>query len=118
MAETISLVRFVSICLILYGMTVNGNEMGFCPETQTMTFETECISCHINVFKDCPSGSKQLTRMEGTSNCTYELHLGPGPNITKDGCTHTCEMNTTVDQCCRGFWGSNCDGNYIYYIIL
>ena len=114
MDVTVRLPSVLCICFILSCMTVTGSYMGFCPETQTMTFETECISCHINVFTDCPDGSKMLTRMEGTANCTYEMHLGPGPNITKDGCTHTCESNTTVDQCCRGFWGPKCDGKVIH----
>ncbi|XP_053377008.1 stabilin-2-like isoform X2 [Mercenaria mercenaria] len=95
--------------ILINVITVKGSEIGFCRETVEKIFETDCTSCHINVFIDCPVGAKKLTKMGGTSGCTYEKHLGPGPNITMDGCTHTCEQNITTDQCCKGFWGPKCD---------
>lgn len=103
--------KITCIFLILTNTIIAmGSEIGFCPQNVTLTFETECTSCHINVFVDCPSSAEKLTKMEGTPGCRYEVHLGPGPNITKDGCTHTCRRTIKEDQCCKGFWGPKCDG--------
>lgn len=93
------------------------SELGKCPKSMNEIFETKCTSCHVNVFVDCPQGSEKLTTREGNPGCTYEQSLGPGHNITKDGCTHTCNRTVQEPECCRGFWGNNCDGKSIHVIL-
>lgn len=83
-------------------------DSGKCPKRYTETFETNCTSCHINVFVDCPDGSVKLTYQNGTEGCQYKPHWILDEML--DGCTHTCERNISIPECCKGFWGSNCDG--------
>ena len=86
-------------------------DRGFCNETYTVLFNTECQHCDINVFTDCPRGTMKLTTKEGKSGCEYIQSLGPGYNETKAGCYHTCSEEKQNVQCCRGYWGPQCQGN-------
>lgn len=109
-------IKILFFGLVLISQCSSERETGRCPKVFKEVFETNCTSCHINVFVDCPDGSVKTTTMEGNAGCTFEQHLGPGHNIHRDGCSHTCERQVQEPECCRGFWGSNCGGNiYIYF---
>ena len=90
------------------------NSSCFHVEQKYHVFDMPCTSCHINMFMDCPNGTEKITEMNGASGCTYEQSLGPGPNVTKDGCYHTCRQEVNVTSCCPGYWGSYCDGKLIW----
>ena len=111
------------ICYITIGMIIQTVESGpessgpyivvdrgFCNETYTVLFKTECQHCDINVFTDCPNGSFKQTSKEGVSGCEYIQNLGPGHNETKTGCYHTCTEQKQNVRCCRGYWGQQCQG--------
>lgn len=109
----ISLICFVTLSMITQNVESGPHiivDRGFCNETYTVRFNTECQHCDINVFTDCPYGSVKQTSKEGISDCEYIQSLGPGYNETKTGCYHTCTQEKQNVQCCRGYWGPQCQG--------
>ncbi|KAH3876243.1 hypothetical protein DPMN_000080 [Dreissena polymorpha] len=63
----------------------------------------------MNVFIDCPNGSTKISTFNGTEGCQYTQHYGLGPNVSLEGCHHTCNRTIGIDECCDNFWGQNCD---------
>ena len=104
------IVRIIILVLSLIVLNGRGNELGQCPKSLKQVFGTKCTSCDINVFVDCPPGSTKLTTHFDTESCQYYESYGLEHNITKDGCYHECEKTVEIPECCKGFWGANCDG--------
>ncbi|XP_053576998.1 stabilin-1 [Bombina bombina] len=77
-----------------------------CDVSKSVSFDTDCTSCAANLKVMCPS--TKVTSGKGKRGCRYTVNTG-GVTLSLVGCQQTCRSLVVERQCCKGFWGSNCN---------
>ncbi|XP_066469618.1 stabilin-1 [Tiliqua scincoides] len=78
-----------------------------CNKNYAFTRRTPCTSCAAAVSAPCPSGWMKITRGFGEKGCRYTVKLGAN-TLSLSGCSHACTKEIVENQCCPGYWGSEC----------
>ncbi|XP_044307442.1 stabilin-1 [Varanus komodoensis] len=76
-----------------------------CNRKSTFTQNTPCTSCAIAPRLSCPTGMVRMA--QGAGRCRYTVKLS-GETLSLQGCTYLCKKDMEEEQCCPGFWGSEC----------
>lgn len=76
-----------------------------CDSPVTILYKTPCTSCAAVTAVVCPRGFRKITK--SPEFCSYVVEFGDR-QLEQQGCSHTCQGVTTVQQCCPGFWGPLC----------
>ncbi|XP_074644573.1 stabilin-2-like [Tubulanus polymorphus] len=79
----------------------------FCTKNVTKETFTSCVSCSTNRRVQCPAGSVRVSFGTGLAGCRYQLKLGNN-RIMMPGCRHKCRRDSTLRECCQGYWGLHC----------
>lgn len=101
-----------------------------CDSPVTILNKTPCTSCAAAAAVVCPRGFRKITKSPEFCRCviiqpfpfrslsmyvsnvllscfSYVVEIGDR-QVEQQGCAHTCQGVTTVQQCCPGFWGPLC----------
>lgn len=101
-----------------------------CDSPVTILYKTPCTSCAAVTAVVCPRGFRKITKSPEFCRCviiqpfpfrllsmfvsnmllscfSYVVEFGDR-QLEQQGCSHTCQGVTTVQQCCPGFWGPLC----------
>ena len=87
---------------------------GRCDVTRQVQTYTACTECIVNEFLSCPRGTVQTSTGQGLADCDYRFLF-----FIRPGCRHSC-LSTVVTEakCCNGYWGTNCDREYLLTAIV
>uniref|UniRef100_A0A8C4XHP5 Uncharacterized protein n=1 Tax=Erpetoichthys calabaricus TaxID=27687 RepID=A0A8C4XHP5_ERPCA len=89
--------------LVLFWQTLDNH----CDLQTVLHLSTPCTSCAASSKVLCPRGFKKTTQDIGLRDCRW-FHK----TLVLSGCRHNCDKNITENNCCPGFWGSDCIFTY------
>ncbi|XP_048584968.1 stabilin-2 isoform X2 [Nematostella vectensis] len=103
------LVYFVFVLSIFYTEVIG--QINICSEKREEVRRTVCNECSHNSLRQCPSGYTQDSSGIGVhdaNTCRLTLSFTDGRIVRIGGCYHLCRRNISVEQCCSGYWGKDC----------
>ncbi|XP_051776944.1 stabilin-1 isoform X3 [Erpetoichthys calabaricus] len=98
----------VAICLTLSAAAQKSTTLdNHCDLQTVLHLSTPCTSCAASSKVLCPRGFKKTTQDIGLRDCSFSVNMGD-KTLVLSGCRHNCDKNITENNCCPGFWGSDC----------
>lgn len=114
--STIPLYGFLSLVLLwLFSLAIARR----CDRSVPVDSWTRCLECSLNRFQRCPRGYRALTGGDGIQRCSYLINFGANfGHIAVIGCQHLCSRTIIRRECCAGFWGRDCQGRKVFFVVF